>query len=62
MVPRDAHNVITELGGIGLGHDASLLGRPPGQANSDATHPCSSPLRDSVDLKLLGYLVDSHPL
>ena len=42
-VPRDADHVVTELGGIGLWHDAILPGHPPGQARSDVTYPCSSP-------------------
>ena len=40
MVPRD---VITELGGIGLRHDANLLARPREQVRSDVTHPSSIP-------------------
>src|SRR5690606_33184617 len=42
-VTRDAHDVISELGGIGLGHSNILPGRPPGQARSDVTYSCSSP-------------------
>ncbi|WP_426625956.1 Imm27 family immunity protein [Leifsonia sp. McL0607] len=41
--PRDTHDVVTELGGIGLGHDAILPGCPLGQARSDVTYPCSRP-------------------
>ena len=42
-VPRDAHDVVRELTWIGLRHNDILPGCPPGQANSDATCPCSRP-------------------
>lgn len=44
-VARDAHDIVPELGGIGLWHDAILPGRPPGQTRSDVTYPCSSPVK-----------------
>ncbi|WP_396641659.1 GIY-YIG nuclease family protein, partial [Microbacterium sp.] len=39
-----AHDVITELGRVGLGHSNILPGHPRGQARSDVTYSCSSPL------------------
>ena len=42
-IPRDAHDVVTELGGVGLWHNDILPGHPPGQARSNVTHPCSRP-------------------
>lgn len=42
-VLSNAHNVVTELGRVGLGHSNILPGRPPGQARSDVTYSCSSP-------------------
>lgn len=35
--------IVTELSGIGLGHDVILSGRPPGQASSDVTSTRGSP-------------------
>lgn len=48
--PGDAHDVLTELARIRLGHNDILPGRPSGQPNSDVTYRCSRPARmDSTE-------------
>lgn len=41
---RDAHDIVTELARIRLGHNEILPGRPPGQPNSDVTYRCGRPI------------------
>ena len=42
---RRAHEIVTELGRVGLGRSNILPSRPPRQARTDVTYRCRSPVR-----------------
>ena len=51
-VAGDPHNIVTKLSGVGPWHNNILPARPPGQAISDVTCSCSTPV-----VKIHGYCV-----
>src|SRR5699024_1865406 len=43
--PGHSHDTFAELLGVGSGHDAHPSRPPSGQARSDVTYPCGSPIQ-----------------